>query len=179
MPSRTRGRAPHRRRGRGIGRWLDDRHVRFLEPRLEASASRGVPIRVEPGLEPSSRRLRTRELEGEPRALDSTPLFRENRGSPAPDSTPSRIETRTTLTKSVFAEMTPVPRHAHAECGAVHLMPVYIRYLCPNCSQNLNLRLEYVNRRVVCKFCKHQFFSKAKIRVPASATPDLAAAIEA
>jgi hypothetical protein len=41
------------------------------------------------------------------------------------------------------------------------------------------LRLEYVNRRVVCNRCKHPFLSRAKIRVPASATPELIEAINA
>ncbi|WP_406694061.1 hypothetical protein V5E97_23750 [Singulisphaera sp. Ch08] len=58
-------------------------------------------------------------------------------------------------------------------------MSVYIRYPCPNCSQHLSLRLEYVNRRVVCNFCQHPFLSRAKVRVPASATTDLMAAIHA
>lgn len=58
-------------------------------------------------------------------------------------------------------------------------MSVYIRYSCPNCSQSLNLRLEYLNRRVVCNACQQPFLSRAKIRVPASASSDLVAAIQA
>ncbi len=59
-------------------------------------------------------------------------------------------------------------------------MSVYIRYSCPNCSQSLNFaRLEYINRRVVCNACQQPFLSRAKIRVPASASADLVAAIQA
>jgi DNA-directed RNA polymerase subunit RPC12/RpoP len=58
-------------------------------------------------------------------------------------------------------------------------MSVYVRYPCPNCPRHLSLRLEYVNRRVVCNHCKHPFLSRARIRVPASATPELIDAINA
>lgn len=61
----------------------------------------------------------------------------------------------------------------------IRSMTAYIRCSCPNCFQNLSLRLEYVNRRVVCNYCKHPFLSRTKIRVPASATPELIAAIHA
>jgi|GEM_PF-3354678 len=58
-------------------------------------------------------------------------------------------------------------------------MSVYVRYPCPNCSRNLNLRLEYINRRVICNHCKQSFVSRAKIRVPAAAAPELVDAIDA
>jgi hypothetical protein len=56
-------------------------------------------------------------------------------------------------------------------------MSVYIRVPCPSCSQKLSLRLEYINRRVVCRYCKHHFLSRTRIKVPSGATPDLIAAI--
>lgn len=57
-------------------------------------------------------------------------------------------------------------------------MSVYVRYPCPGCPQSLSLRLEYVNRWVVCNYCKHRFLSRAKIRVPEMATPELLSLIE-
>lgn len=56
-------------------------------------------------------------------------------------------------------------------------MSVYIRVPCPSCSQKLSLRMEYINRRVVCRYCKHPFVSRTRIKVPAGATADLIAAI--
>lgn len=52
-------------------------------------------------------------------------------------------------------------------------MAVYTRIPCPKCSQVLHLRLEYVNRRVVCNFCEHAFLSRTRLKIPAGAPPDV------
>lgn len=58
-------------------------------------------------------------------------------------------------------------------------MAVYTRIPCPKCTQGLNLRLEYLNRKVVCNYCKHQFLSRAKVKIPAAASPELIRVITA
>src|SRR5436305_7505901 len=59
----------------------------------------------------------------------------------------------------------------------ITLTPVYIRTPCPHCSRTLNLPLEYLNRRVVCKHCNHGFLTQPRVRIPADAPPEVVEAL--